>query len=1852
MLKKNEYGNRVAVVGFGCRYPDANNPQEFWSNLVAEKKSFTEFSNEQLLAAGVQPATFNNPNYVRIRGVVEGADLFDAEFFNFTPKEAELLDPQHRLFLECSWHALEDAGIDPFNTGKKISVFGGTGSPYHLAQALGDKQVQKYASGTSIITSNDKDYVTTRVSYKLNLKGASVNVQCACSTSMVAVVMGVDNLLNYQSDVVIAGGVTIEIPEHQGYMYLPGGLESPDGQCRTFDKDAAGTVFSRGGGVVALKRLEDAVEDKDHIYAVILGGSINNDGNRKAGYTAPSVQGQVEVITEAIELSGIDPSTITMVEAHGTSTPVGDPIEVASLSEAFGQYTQDKAYCAIGSVKTNIGHTDVSSGIASLLKTCLSLEHGIIPASLNFNEPNPAINFVDSPFFVNTKTRVWDRRDGAPRRALVNSFGVGGTNACLILEEPPHQGGHESERDYDLLFVSAHHKDSLQAYCEQIRAHLEDHPATNLNALAHTSRTARRAMKYKAAIPFKNKVDLLARLQNGVAPTARAKTSSKELVLMFPGQGNQFVNMGVELYRENPVFRESIDRCAGLLNPLLDMDIREVLYPSENDRERAAGLIGLTYITQPAIFMVSYAVARVFQSYGLKPDALIGHSVGEYVAAVISGIMTLEDALKTVAFRGKLVYELPEGSMLAVLMEEPQLKQILPDELDIAVINSPELVVVSGPTEDIRSFAKRLDKEKVFNKTLQTSHAFHSRMMQACLDRFREFFQGVVLHAPGIPIISTVTGATLSADQAKDHEYWVQHVLEPVRFSDAATQMLSSPSVVFLECGPGQSLESAIKRRLKPADAHAAIATLCEQENSILSMDGAIGKLWCEEITFDYDLRFKSSLCQKVVYPLLPFNRKSHRIDFSSNKKQGAGDENLKKENMSEWFYIPSWKKTAAIDYIRKNDVEPSKLPVRWLVFSNDKFCDAIAHRIREKDGDCTVVRLSDHFQVDGPVVHIRIDEKDDYRKLIDRVATEECQLRIVHAWNFSTSDEPGLSLENITRKLDLGFYSLIYCAQGLIENKNVGPVSLTCLIDDGFRVAGKAEVKPERSLSLGPIRVLFKEHTHVTTKLINLEMATVAADSHERLIDQLIMETERETDETLISYSGNDRWTETFEPVSLTGQIENSAGLLKNQGVYLITGGSGGIGRTLSRAIAEKVKASIIWTGRAILPPRQDWNGLIAREDTDINLKEKLETILQIESLGSTVHYYSADGSDLTAMRRVVATIESTIGAINGVLHSAGIAGGGIILLQKKSETEKVLDPKVRGALVLGEVFKGKSLDFVHLFSSITSIFGEAGRVDYTSANAFLDALCQSRFLSSSAAACSVNWGQWGGVGMAADWNYNKDLGNAGVSATTKQALAARDMCPEIEMRHLPSEGGKELYLVEVNATDHWVLNEHLLSGMPTLVGTTYLAILTKWKTLKSLKGDLVVTGLAMHSPIIIVNNIDRVLQLVFEPTDNGSYGFLFRTRAISKGGHWTDHTSGTVSLSSTPRQEDCIDIPSLIERFPFPPKAERHFMTVQGESGKAPMLQFSGRWDCRENIYIGHDEWLVELELPERFIQDLPGFHIHPAMLDVATTSHFHHMGSVILNKFLPYSYEMVTISRPFTARMYCHARLSSPYEQGERLIHFDFTLYTESGEPALSMKNYSFINVGEIVPERSMESVTLKTARTSVQEDDILPDEGKSVLELLLRQSALPQVVVYTKDLLLDFKESKISYLREKLLAKKQGGQQSATADDRPDIDTPYVMPENEIEKSVATVWTNILGINKLGINDSFNELGGNSLLAIQLISLLGDEFDMDIQANEFVQNPTIRKLSELILTKILDQHDAADIENVLNAELVQP
>ncbi len=677
----------IAVIGMAGRFPGAKNVSSFWQNLCDGVESTSAFTDAELIAFGISPELLSDPNYLKVGAILEDIDLFDASFFGFNPKEAEITDPQHRLFLECAWEALENAGYASQSCESKIAVYAGASLNNYQSFNLNHDQI---GSGNTFqkMIGNDKDFLATRVSYKLNLTGPSLTVQTACSTSLVATSLACQSLLNYQCDMALAGGVSVRIPQKTGYLHQEGGILSPDGHCRAFDAKAKGTIIGNGAGVVVLKRLADAIADGDNIYAVIKGSAINNDGSGKVGYTAPSVNGQADVVAEALALAAVQPETISYIETHGSGTVLGDPIEISALTNVFRESTDKKGFCAIGSVKTNIGHLDAAAGVTSLIKTVLALKQKQIPPSLNFEEPNPEIDFANSPFYVNTKLREW-KTTHTPRRAGVSSLGIGGTNAHVILEEAPTLPESSPSRTWQLLVLSAKTDSALKSTTVNLADYLKQHPDLNLADVAYTLQCGRQVFEHRQTVVCQDMADAIAALEDPKRLlTSVQETKERPLAFMFPGLGTQYVNMALELYQSEPTFRQQIDYCCEFLKPLLGQDLRDVLYPTKNSENNtqqkqntvAAGLdlrkmlghgaeqadvatqkLNQTYLTQPAVFVIEYALAQLWMSWGIRPAAMIGYSIGEYVAATLAEVLSVEDALTIVAKRAQMIQELPSG---------------------------------------------------------------------------------------------------------------------------------------------------------------------------------------------------------------------------------------------------------------------------------------------------------------------------------------------------------------------------------------------------------------------------------------------------------------------------------------------------------------------------------------------------------------------------------------------------------------------------------------------------------------------------------------------------------------------------------------------------------------------------------------------------------------------------------------------------------------------------------------------------------------------------------------------------------------------------------------------------------------------------------------------------------------------------------------------------------------------------------------------------------------------------------------------------------------------------------------
>ncbi len=867
----------IAIIGLACRLPGAKQSDDFWQNLCAGVESIAALSDQELLATGVDPQVIHSPRYVKSKAIIDDIDLFDASFFGYSPKEAAIIDPQQRLFLECAWEALERSGYMAEDYDGAIGVYAGAGMNSYLTHLMHASQsLMQTLDQYQVLLGNDKDFLTTRVSYKLNLTGPSVTIQTACSTSLVAVHLACQGLLNYQCDIALAGGVSVAIPQATGYWYHAGGILAPDGHCRAFDAKAEGTVPGSGLGIVVLKRLSEALTDGDHIYAVIKGSAINNDGGLKLGYTAPSVEGQSEVIAAAQALANVTAESITYIEAHGTGTALGDPIEIAALTRVFRDQTEAKGFCAIGSVKTNIGHLDTAAGVAGLIKTALALKHTLVPPSLHFEQANPAIDFANSPFYVNRALSPWPT-GSTPRRAGVSSFGVGGTNAHVILEEAPLVEPTMPSRPWQVLMFSAKRADALEGMTANLLSHLMQHPETQLADAAYTLQVGRRSFGYRRTVLCRDVADavaVLTTLDPDRIATGVPDSTYRRVVFMFPGQGAHHVGMASELYQHEPTFRRWIDRGAEFLMPLIRLDLKTLLYPAPEQAADAQQHLEQTAIAQPALFVIEYALAQLWIEWGVRPCAMIGHSVGEYVAACLAGVCSWEDALALLATRGRLMQALPRGTMLSIALSEQQLRPLLDDQLALAATNAPALCVVSGPAEAVATLQVLLVGQGVDCRPLRVSHAFHSAMMEPIREAFLDACKQVRLSAPELPFLSNVTGTWITAAEATDPAYWAAHMCQTVRFTEGIQTLLQAPDVLLLEVGPGQILHSCVRQHTTATGR--SLASLRHPEDSRSEQAvllAALAQLWRAGIPIDWSGFYSHERRRRIPLPTYPFDR-------------------------------------------------------------------------------------------------------------------------------------------------------------------------------------------------------------------------------------------------------------------------------------------------------------------------------------------------------------------------------------------------------------------------------------------------------------------------------------------------------------------------------------------------------------------------------------------------------------------------------------------------------------------------------------------------------------------------------------------------------------------------------------------------------------------------------------------------------------------------------------------------------------------------------------------------------------------------------------------------------------------
>jgi acyl transferase domain-containing protein/thioesterase domain-containing protein/NADPH-dependent curcumin reductase CurA/NAD(P)-dependent dehydrogenase (short-subunit alcohol dehydrogenase family)/acyl carrier protein len=2113
-------GYDIAVIGVAGRFPGARNVAQYWRNLCAGVESVKFFSDDELLARGVPADTLRDPSYVRAQPVLQEFDRFDAGFFGFSPQDAAIMDPQHRVFLEVGWEALEDAGHDPETFAGNVGVFATCGMNtymmYHLVRNRGI--MDEVGEWLVRHTGNDMNFLATRLSYELNLRGPSMNVQTACSSALVAIHQACVSLLSGECDLALAGGATIALPQNHGYLYKPNEILSPDGHCRPFDARARGTLFGSGAGVVVLRRLADALEAGDRVLAVVKGSAVNNDGCGKVGYLAPSVDGQSRAVVEALTVSGIDPETVGYVEAHGTGTIVGDPIEMVALTQAYRQFTAKKGFCALGSVKSNIGHLGEAAGVAAFIKTVLALGHGQIPPSLHYEAPNPQIDFAGSPFFVNARLAAWPAR-AEPRRAGITSLGAGGTNCHVIVEESPPAPPTGPARPWQLLLLSAATPTALDAAAANLAAHLRERPQADLADVAFTLHAGRKAFAHRRAFVCRDAAEAAAALASGqgAIPSA-AKVQERTVAFLFPGQGAQYPGMTRGLYESEPVFRAEFDRCAAILKAQHDLDIREVVF-SPRPHEEARAALNQTAATQPTLFVVEYALARLWMSWGVQPAAMLGHSIGEYVAACLAGVFSLPDALGLVAERGRCMQQASPGTMLAVPLPAAEVERLVArpgSRLDLAVVNGPTQSVIGGPENAVAALQAELAARGVQCQRLQTSHAFHSALMEPVLAAFADRVRRVALHPPTVPYLANLTGTWARPEDAIDPNYWVRHLRHTVRFSNCLAALTADPGRVLLEVGPGRILSSLARQQCPGVTAVASLGRAGDEARDVELFLRACGQLWVTGCKVEAAGLYAGQGRRRAALPTYPFERQRFWVEPDAAAVASApppAAANMERNNdIEDWFYLPSWKRAVPpparpadghadwlvfqdeaglgrdlVEQLRRQgpaavgpcalevgtpgDVDsltvrpaerrepgPGEVEIRVRaaalnfadvlkaagVFADAPFgmeCAGVIERVgagvtelcpgdevvaigpdsfrshvtrdarlvapkpaflsleeaatlpaafmtvwyslehvaRLRRGERVLIHaasggvglaavqvarlagaeiyatagskekrafleglgirhvfesrslafadevlartggagvdvvlnsltgefipksfavlaeggrflelgkreiysqaqlaamplrpgvsyhainLTDMLRQDpgaygrllrevvelarerriqalarhdfafvqaavafrlmlqtrhiGKVVlslapteaqvfsvhpgaafrqtdrhefTVRPDEPADYAALLEALQQGAARVgHVAHLWNVAAKagDEP------LEPTLQRGFFSLIALAKAFGSRDWTQPLDVAVLATGLHPLAGETDGQPAKATLAGPCRVIPREFANVSCRTVDVPLTAPGSWQRARLVRQLATEVAGNAGEPAVAYRNADRWVLGLEPARLPAPAAGVS--LRPGGVYLITGGLGGLGLEVAGHLARTVRAKLILVGRRRLPPPAQWG----RPQADPALAEILGKLRACEEAGATVVPVAADVTDRAAMLAVVTETRRRFGGLHGVIHAAGALDDGLVLLKTPEAARGVLAPKVEGTLALDEVLGEEPLDFFALFSSLSTVLGLQGQVDYTAANAFLDAFAARRSARRPGQTVALNWTAWQEVGMAArsanPW-----------APRPASAGAGRPRHPWLERR---LDSGTEIrFVTDFRRAGHWVLGEHAIRGGAALIpGTGFLELARAALTEVAEAPAVEISRVVFQAPFALRNGGSKELTFALQPAQPG-WDFC-----VSSNGGGVTHVTGHVAPTAPPAARR-LNVPGLQAACNARTEVLDGFL-------RQSFMDFGPRWGNVREIRFGDREAVLALELAPAFAADLSTIQLHPALLDMATG------GAQPLipgfdparDFYVPFSYGRLVLRQGFTRKLFSHVRLRDAAARG--LATFDVTIADENGIVAAEISEFVMKRVSQLatdLPDEDAAAAPAATLAGQILRLGIGPADGLEAFGRVLAAGVAPQVVV-----------SPVHPQRWlELIAAPPAAKEAVPATAAaPVADT--VGDGDPVEERLKALYRQILGVQQVGPRDDFFELGGHSLLAVRLLTRIEKDFKKAIPLAELFRAPTVEHLAGIL------------------------
>jgi acyl transferase domain-containing protein/thioesterase domain-containing protein/acyl carrier protein len=1823
----------IAVVGMAGRFAGARTIDEYWNNLRNGVESLTTFTEAELVATGVNPAELADPNYVKVGAVLPDMEEFDAKFFGFSPREASIMDPQHRHFLEVAWEALENAAHVPEKFGGSIGIFGGSGHNAYLPYNLLTNPKLMASVGFFLVrhTGNDKDFLTTRVSYLLNLRGPSVNVQTACSTSLVAIHMGVQSLLNGECDMALAGGVTIELPHRHGYLYRENEILSPDGHCRAFDAASKGTVFGSGAGVVVLRRLADALREGDHIHAVIKGSAVNNDGSQKVGYMAPSVDGQAQAIAEALAIANVSPDTITYVSAHGTGTPVGDPIEVAALTQAYRQGTDKVNYCALGSVKTNIGHTDTAAGVASFIAVAKAMQAGEIPPLLHFKSGNPACDFERTPFYLNAERIAWNPPQGVPRRAGVSSLGVGGTNGHIVVEQAPPRGASGvPTRRFQVLVQSARSMKSLDAGSKTLAAHFKARPGTHLADAAYTLQAGRQAMQLRRVVVADSTTDAAAALVDTQRViTETASDTQRSVAFMFAGGGAQHPDMGKGLYDSEPVYHRAVDECLGILQSRLQLDLKPLLFPPAGQHEVAAEELQRPSLALPALFTTQYAQAKLWQSWGIEPNAMIGHSMGEYTAAHLAGVFSLADALTLVELRGRLFETLPEGAMLSVPLPEAELLPLLTADLadvSIGVINGPRLCVASGPVASIEALQARLAGMDIDAARVRINVAAHSPMLEPILAEFSAFLRGITMRAPTVAVISNFSGKPITAAEATSPEYWVRHLRHTVRFADGVQELLADESRVLLEVGPGRTLSSLARSHPARKMTQPIVTSMRHPEEAVddqAFMLGAFGRLWAVGTDVDWSKLREGETRHRIELPTYCFDHQRHWVEPGVTGVLAPEDRPLhKRKDLSQWFYQPVWQRSMGSPAVVAHT---GTTPRRTLVLSDGSgFADRLSQRLRDAGDEVIVASIGKAWrEVDARNVVVDAKNANDIERLFAHVlAVSPPPSRIVHLWNLDSAD--------VETTLQRGFYRLLQIAQIIGREDLSDPLALMVVTRRAQRVAGESDLDPVKATLLGPCKVIPREFPNMRCVLVDVDAPAASSPLERRLLDGLAADLDAALaappTHDVIAWRAGERWVQEQIELPLPAVAAGQSSL-RARGVYLITGGLGGVGLAIAEYLAKTVQARLVLVGRQGLPARSEWPQHLANGSASPSLVQRIRQVMAIETLGAEVLVIAADVTNTAQMKAAVRSARARYGALHGVLHTAGVLADGVIQLKDALVAASVLAPKVQGTLALEAALAddkhAPALDFLMLFSSISAFAGLAGQIDYAAANAFLDATAQARYARGEGHTIAVDWSQWQEVGMAAE--LANQLGLA------PDALSGED---GVEIGHplaqqlLVDTRDERVVATRLSRATHWLLEEHQIKGGEALIpGTGYLEIVRNAFALRSdhQNGSIELRNVTFLAPFVVRAGEERDLRVHLRGlgTPTASFSVVGRTAGEAYvNDAWTEHVRGQVThVTTAPRQTESVAEIS-----------ERCQRSVQEGASAPEHLLFGARWNNIRRLQFGDGEALLTLELPAAFAPDLAEFPLHPALMDMATG------GAQALvpgydesrDFFVPALYGNVRIHGALTPQLTSHIRWRADLHDDDSstpdLAHYDVTIRDASGRIVVEVEDFTMLRVRDksllthpaavAAPTPARPRATANNVLALGLRDGILSAEGAEVIERVLAANAGPQIIVSPQDLIALL--AKLRQATAPVVAQVESAEAMAG----------YKAPSTATEKLIAQMWAEMLGHARVGASDNFFDLGGHSLLAVQVINKLKKKIGKALPLTALLEAPTVETLAALI------------------------